>query len=56
MSISMEEQIKRWAAIYRYRAKAEPTELQLPGGQNPSWCEGDEQADRAWYACRQPVN
>ncbi|MBP4034007.1 hypothetical protein, partial [Aeromonas sp. PrichA-15] len=22
-----------------------------PGGRNPGWREGDEQADRAWYAC-----
>lgn len=34
-----------------HRAEAEPAELQRPGGRNPGWREGDEQADRAWYAC-----
>ena len=34
-----------------HRANAEPAELQRPGGRNPGWREGDEQADRAWYAC-----
>lgn len=43
-------------AMYRFkqathRANAEPAELQRPGGRNPGWREGDEQADRAWYAC-----
>ena len=34
-----------------HRAEAEPAELQRPGERASGWREGDEQADRAWYAC-----
>lgn len=34
-----------------HRSEAEPAELQRPGERAPGWREGDEQADRAWYAC-----
>ncbi len=34
-----------------HRAEAEPVELQQPGERASGWREGDEQADRAWYAC-----
>lgn len=39
-----------------HRAKAEPAELQHPGGRNPGWREGDEQANGLGMPVRQPVN
>ncbi len=51
LSLALDSRDRHVPVHATHRAEAEPAEQQRQGEQASGCCEGDEQADRAWYAC-----